>query len=123
MNGKLQKKDKREHGVQNLSGAKLEVFTLSRLFGSRNSEYPLRVFFWDGSQYGVPFGDRFRRRHFCYELLKRLYQQIKKKAMNFGLSVSGIYGLTKFFTKLGQRTREVLVAHVAAGRDHHVSAY
>ena len=33
------------------------------------------------------------------------------------------YGLTKFFTKLGQRTREVLVAHVAAGRDHHVSAY
>ena len=43
--------------------------------------------------------------------------------MNFGLSVSGIYGLTKFFTKLGQRTREVLVAHVAAGRDHHVSAY
>ena len=32
-------------------------------------------------------------------------------------------GLTTFFTKLGERTREVLVAHVAAGRDHHVSAY
>ena len=38
------------------------------------------------------------------------------------MSVSGNYGLTKFFTKLGQRTREVLVAHVAAGRDHHVRA-
>ena len=32
-------------------------------------------------------------------------------------------GPTTFFTKLGERTREVLVAHVAAGRDHHVSAY
>ena len=78
MNGKLKKKDKKEHGVQGLSGAVLEVIQAFRLFGSRNSEYPLRVFFWDGSQYGVPFGDGFRRRHFCYELLKRLYQQIQK---------------------------------------------
>ena len=29
MNGKLKKKDKKEHGVQGLSGAVLEVFTLS----------------------------------------------------------------------------------------------
>ena len=45
-----------------------------------------------------------------------------KKSDELCMSVSGNYGLTKFFTKLGQRTREVLVAHVAAGRDHHVRA-
>ena len=78
MNGKLKKKDKKEHGVQGLSGAVLEVFKLSVCLAPGSSEYPLRVFFWDGSQYGVPFGDGFRRRHFCYELLKRLYQQIQK---------------------------------------------
>ena len=91
MNGKLKKKDKKEHGVQGLSGAVLEVFTLSVCLAPGTQNHPLRVFFWDGSQYGVPSGDRFRRRHFCYELLKRLYQQIQKKATNFGLSVSGNY--------------------------------
>ena len=108
---------------------KIKKNTEFRASVGRNWNPELRIilceysFGMHGSQYGVPFGDRFRRRHFCYELLKQLYQQIQKKATNFGLSVSGNYGLTKFFTKLGQRTREVLVAHVAAGRDHHVRAY
>ena len=74
MNGKLKKKDKKEHGVQGLSGGELEVFTLSVCLAP-----------------GIILGDRLRRRHFCYELLKRLYQQIQKKATNFGLSVSGNY--------------------------------
>ena len=50
----------------------------------------------------------------------------KYKKKSDELWLVGNYGLTKFFTKLGQRTREVLVApHVAAGpgRDHHVSMY
>ena len=87
MNCKLKKKDKKEHGVQGLSGAELEP-------GTQN--HPLRVFFWDESQYGVPFGDRFRRRHFCYELLKQLYQQIQKKRRTLACRYQEIMVLLNF---------------------------
>ena len=114
MNGKLKKKDKKEHGVQGLSGAELEP-------GTQN--HPLRVFFWDAWEpIWRPVWRQVQKTTFLLRTLEAAVPTNTKKATNFGLSVSGNYGLTKFFTKLGQRTREVLVAHVAAGRDHHVRA-